>query len=230
MEAMATESIVAADWELDGFLAKLRWPIRVDGGYSDIDVVGISAEGQVRLAECKVRMGPRLVYVLREQSDFVEWLGSWGNCVANIARLWNDPPPWLPTMQATNSVEMWFCANLWFDTEAAQDAAQRQFTKFIQAQCPTKLRSKVSGRVISTRDVILSIVKRVRSRIIDDAHGRRFGNPVLDVIRELIRFSNPRPKDGGKCRQQIIEQTQAGLLEALGLSCAGASELEVDDS
>jgi len=63
--------------------------------------------------------------------------------------------------------------------------------------------------------VILSIIDQVRRLIVDKGHGRRFGNPILDVIRELVRFANPAPKDGGRCGQQISDQTQAKLLEAL---------------
>lgn len=214
---MAAESIVAADWELEGFLTKLRWPIRVDGGYSDIDAVGIATSGRVRLAECKVRMGPQHVYVLDEDVDFVEWLGTWCGCVENIARLWNEPPAWLPAYEDTESLEMWFCANLWFKCEDARRVAEQRFTEYLKSRCPTKLRSKVSGRVVSTRDVIVSIVRRVHGRVIDDGHGRRFGYPILDVVRELVRFANPKPQDGGRCSQDIASQTRDQLLAALGM-------------
>jgi hypothetical protein len=224
MEAMAAESIVAASWELDGYLTKVRWPIKVPGGYSDIDAVGITANGKVRLAKCKVRMGPRLVYVIGKDVEFANWLGAWVSCVDNVQRLWDEQPPWLPTMRDTDSLEMWFCANLWLDNEEAEEQANRGFTNLLRQTCPSPLKHKVRGRVISTRDVIFSIIAQVRTRIVDEAHGRRFGNPILDVIRELVRFANPVPKDGRRCSRQVSDQTQARLLEALGFAHSAAPD------
>lgn len=96
MEAMAAEALVASAWELDGYLTKVRWPVRLASGqFSDIDVIGISTSGTVRLAECKVPSGPRHVYVVGD--DFADAFSGWLARFSNIERLWAEPPPWLPS-------------------------------------------------------------------------------------------------------------------------------------
>src|SRR5437868_1511450 len=120
MEAMAAESVVASAWQLDGFLSRVRWPIRVDGGYSDVDVVGVNAEGEVRLAECKVRGSAQTVYVVDRESGVAlgERLGAWASCLDNIERLWEDRPPWLPRARDVRVFEFWFCGNIWIEQTA----------------------------------------------------------------------------------------------------------------
>jgi len=221
MEAMAAESIVATAWELDGFLTKVRWPVRVAGGYSDIDVVGVDASGTVRLGECKVRGPARAVYVA--PADFVAWLGEWGKCVENIERLWCERPGWLPSPGDVSQVEMWFCGNIWFATDDEHRAAEAAFTQMVRGACPHGLKNKAAARVVSTRDLFIDVVTGVRKRIVDEAHGKRFGNAVLDIVRELVRYTSPQPHDGGRVRDVIADETQRLLLSALGLS-GGADE------
>lgn len=215
MEPMAAEFLVSTAWELDGFLTRIRWPIRVHGGYSDIDVVGVNAAAVVRLAECKVRGPARAVYVV--DGDFVDWLEDWVKCLENVARLWDEKPGWLPSPSQTSRVEMWYCGNIWFRTDAARRKAETRFTEVLRSECPHGLKGKAFGRIVTTGDLVVAAVSEVRKRIVDDAHGKRFGNPVLDAVRELIRYSNPRPRDGGRIGHAISSQTRAAILEALGL-------------
>jgi len=218
MEAMAAESLIASAWELDGYLAKARWTVPVTGGYSDIDVVGVNASRHVRLAECKVRGTPRDVWVVADNyGDFESWLGTWASFLHNIPRLWEDRPDWLPEAEDTKRLEVWFCGNLWFANEALRTRAQGELTALVRRVAPSSIPDKaIQSHITSTRDVFLSLVRTVRKRIIDERHGKRFGNPVLDSVRELIRFMNPTPHNGGHVGQRIVADTWTCLLEALG--------------
>lgn len=215
MEAMAAESLVATAWELEGFLTKVRWPIRVDGGYSDVDVIGVNAAPVARLAECKVRGPARAVYVV--DADFESWLGDWAKCIENMERLWAQRPDWLPTPNATSRVEMWFCGNVWFRDQETMATAEARFSELVRARCPRGLEHKAVGRIVSTRDLLVSVVSGVRNRVVEDGHGKRFGNPLLDAMRELIRYTSPQPHGGGRVGEKISHETRTQVLGALGL-------------
>lgn len=210
MEAMAAESLVASAWELDGFLTKLRCPVRTESGQaSDIDVIGINAAGIVRLAECKVPWGARHIQVI--QDDLPEgWLAS----AANIERLWNAPPEWFP--RQVEELEFWLCANLWFPDEESEKRAHNNVYQYVRPLCPHGLRGKLSIKIKSTRDVLLNVISGVKGRVIVEGQGRRFGQPVLDTVRELVRYSNPIPHGGGQVGAQIRAETRAELLRVLG--------------
>lgn len=218
MEAMAAEALVVSAWELDGYLAKARWTVPVKSGYSDIDVVGVNASRHVRLAECKVRGTPRDVWVVGDDyGDFESWLGSWASFLENIPRLWEDRPAWLPRAKDTERLEIWFCANLWFANEALRESAQRDLTALVRRVAPASIpNSAIQSCITSTRDVLLGLIRSVHARIIDEGHGKRFGNPVLDSVRELIRFMNPSPHGGRRVGQRIVADTWECLLAALG--------------
>lgn len=213
MEAMAVESIVSSLWELDGFLTRTRYPVKVDGGYSDIDVVGVDAAGAVRLAECKVRGPARAVYVIT--GGIEDWLGGWASALDNIARLWEEHPGWLPGRKDVASLEFTFYANVWLPTDEARAAADSEFTRMVRDRCPRSFRSKATGRVVCTRDLVLAVIEGVRRRVVDDRHGKRFGNPVLDAVRELVRYSHPRPHGGGRIGSRIQAETMTLISESL---------------
>lgn len=213
MEAMAVESIVSSLWELDGYLTRTRYPVKVDGGYSDVDVVGVDAAGSVRLAECKVRGPARAVYVI--EGGIESWLGSWATALDNIPRLWDDRPGWLPQRGDVAGLEFIFYANIWLPTEEARRSADAEFTSMVRARCPKGLKAKASGRVVCTRDLVLDVIEGVRARVVDDRHGKRFGNPVLDAVRELVRYSFPRPHGGGRVGETIQAETHKLITESL---------------
>lgn len=220
MEAMAAESLVACAWELDGFLTKIRWPVRSPHGqFSDIDVVGVNAEGSVRFAECKVPWGPRAIRVV--DRSFAKNFGheepcNWLDRADNIRRIWADSPPWLPNKRDVKSVEFWICANVWFSDEAAREAAKRSVYTSVRKKCPRELKDLVTIEIRSTRDVLFQVVTGVRKSIHQDRHGRRFGHPILDAVRELLRYTHPAPSGGGRVAKRIALETRNDLLSALG--------------
>lgn len=216
MEAMAAESLVASAWELDGFLTKTRVPVIVPGGYSDVDVIGLDGAGTLRVAECKVPYEARRVIVAdaNATASFVEWLGTWTKSVDNIERLFATDETWI---NSATSVEYWLCANIWFAPSADAEAASWQLLSFVKKRVPVRLRDRTSVRVVSTRDLLLDIISRVRLRI-ESGWGKRFGTPVLDAARELIRFCDPIPRGGGRgFHDRIRDETRDQLLKALGL-------------
>jgi len=217
MEPMALERLVARRWELDDFFTRLRTPVMLPSGQtSDIDVIGVDADGYVRIAECKVRGPSRWVGV--PSGDFTEWLDDrgWLNSIENLSRLWTTgtPPAWLPFRRQTTRVEFWLVANVWFPSDDARRQAERSLTRTIRGIAPHGLKARTEARVVSTLDVVLETLEVIVQRSGED-WGRRYGDPALDVLRELARYSNPRPGGGGRIGSAIANSTRLRLLSAL---------------
>src|SRR5579859_1409083 len=118
---MALESLVASVWRLDGFLSVTRYPLRVEGGYSDVDVVGVRGDGAVRIAECKARGPARQVYVETEGPQWTSW---WDDSLANIPRLWEQRPAWLTPIAQVKSIEYHLVGNVWFANPQTRSESQ----------------------------------------------------------------------------------------------------------
>ena len=165
MEPMAVESLVAAHWELEGFLTKVRYPIRLPGGWSDMDVVGVDAEGYVRIAECKVMGPPQFVRVIREDSS--DWINErlWSS--SNLQYLWGDEQPlWMHEKRFVRRLEFWFCANVWFETPVAKRRAEARMREIVLPEVPRGLKNRTRVKVESTFDLLLKVVGQVAAETI----------------------------------------------------------------
>lgn len=116
-EAMATERIVALYAQLTGYLTEVRVPVlgrkKTDGGkktgtqLGDLDVVGLSARGELLVAECKAYGGPEsyenwLKPGRLRELNFLAW-----SSFQNIAEVRH--PRWGPEFDARKNVpdELW---------------------------------------------------------------------------------------------------------------------------
>ncbi|MEQ1729346.1 MAG: hypothetical protein ABL982_13295 [Vicinamibacterales bacterium] len=209
---MAIEGLVSAVWELEGYLTRVRWPVATERGqYSDIDVVGVSSAA-VRVAECKARGAANAVLVMPDGVDLEAWLGDWADSLVNVQRLWTSPPEWLPRGRSVH-VEFWYCANVWFPSEDVRTSVDAQLTAMLASRAP-KVGAPVVGRFYSTLDVLLMAIRGVRKSV--QVQGRRFGNPILDILRELVRYTAADPKGGGRgLAPRVVDESMARLTEAI---------------
>src|SRR5713101_7115228 len=204
MEAMALESLVASVWRLDGFLALVRHPIRVKSGYSDMEVVGVRGDGAVRIAECKAVGSARVVFVENRKDPWSFW---WDGSLANIPRLWESRPPWLPSMPHVKSIEYFLVGNVWFSDDRARHKAENRLTNEVRKHLPKRMKNKGRAVIRSSFELLIAALDRMRNDIVDEDWGKRYGDPLLDAIRELIRYSNPLPSGGGRIKARIREAT-----------------------
>lgn len=215
MEAMALESLVASAWRLDGFLTVVRHPVRVERAYSDVDVVGVRADGTVRIAECKAYGPARVVYVDRHGRGWSSWALK-EVALSNLARLWGkEKPEWLPALRDVKAVKFHLVGNVWFPNKDARRNAEKHLTATVRRQLPKCLRRKAQGFVTSSLDVLLETVASLRGNIVEEGWGKRFGDPLLDALRELVRYAHAQPQEGGRVGRAIPEDTRLRLLTAL---------------
>lgn len=213
MEAMALESLVAAVWRLDDCLTVVRHPIAVTRGYSDIDVVGIRADG-LRVAECKARGPARRVNVESSTRAWSQW---WDDSLKNVGILLNEAqrPAWLPPNEMLKSVEFHLVGNIWFVEHADRQAAEQRLGSALDKELPAGLKGKCRAHISPSGEFLTEAIRKMRENIVDEHWGKRTGDPLLDALRELIRYANPAPAGARGVGATIRERTREQLLAAL---------------
>lgn len=212
MEAMALESLVASVWKLEGYLTVIRHPIRVTGGYSDIDVLGLRGDGYVRLAECKARGPARSVNIEGTKNT---WSARWDDSLANAGRIWDSPPPWLPSPGDVTRLEFHLVGNVWFVDNSVREEAESRLTEALREQLPRSLRDRAVAFVLPSVELLTKAMRQVRQEIVGQNWGRRYGDPLLDALRELVRYAHPLPAGARGVRRSIQEGLQDDLLSAI---------------
>lgn len=217
MEAMAIESMVASAWKLEGYLVEVRHPVRVPNGYSDIDVAGIRGGGEVRFGECKAR-GPALRVNVEPGR---QWVERWEDSLRNIGTIWEEEsrPKWLPDIADVQTVEYQLVGNVWFMNDKDRESANEKLTAAVKEVLPPQLRRNARGVVLPSIEVLANIMRQMRAEIVDDGWGRRYGDPLLDGVRELIRYLNAKPAGAGRVASQVRADVLQMLLEASGVKC-----------
>lgn len=189
METMAIESLLAALWELDGYITKTRIPYKVSRGYSDIDVIGLSGNA-IRIGECKARFDSKTVMVVSDETkDFYDdWLREWGTFALRLEDFWKTGYEWLPNREEVQSLDLWFCANIHFQHPDIGNKAANDFLEAIYDGVPHGLKTKTETRVVSTYEVVMRIFEKMEEDIGEYDWHRRYGNPILDTLREMLRY------------------------------------------
>jgi hypothetical protein len=157
----------------------------------------------------------------------------------NLELLWDSnghaKVPWIPEVGQLGAIEIVFCANLQVhdEREKANAALRHEVCKrlarnpLIQKRLESGIR--VNARLQSTVEVFMDLIALVCKRI-DSGYGKRFGNLIKDVVREVNRYLKPNlyrvPRDKndkrrGRFKQpfadKIRKETALGLLKAFGV-------------
>jgi hypothetical protein len=249
MEAMSIESMLLSLWEEEHFVGKTRVPV----GQSDVDVLALRVrDKRVRIGEAKIREGSRRVYLLDDSSlarmnatvetDFTnQWLEpSWQRWLSNLPELWTHDGapvvPWLPQLVDAAVVEVWFVCNLnvladrGLVNKSFQRGVERHLRKNKALASRLDANLRVEARVVATIEVVFDLIKQTCERI-GDGYGRRFGDPIKDMIRELRRYlhaeidrlqydasGNAVDSSRAVTRDKTRNETVKNLLAAFGIT------------
>ena len=105
--------------------------------------------------------------------------------------------------------------NVWFPDEAVRRDAEARLASAVRAIVPTKLKSKAVAIIKPSVELLFIAVKSVGREIVKKKRGKRYGDPLLDALRELVRYANARPIGGGRIGTTIPDRVRQDLLLAV---------------
>ena len=226
-ELMAVESVVEAEWLLNGYWTKARYPFKTpNGGWSDIDVVAYSPDDKhLVISESKVRGQKNLVMAYTEESK-----ENWGSIVdydndyylsflkhlpvhcrdGGIFRSFSDSVRHLTVQLVSNYV---IDSSLVAEAQGAVLEAVKESMRRSPSRTGTHL-------VEVETDVLLDTTLDVFARILEcerrKDQGRRHGHPVLDLAREINRYLAPAVRYAGQGKAKTDPVREQGLRLFLG--------------
>jgi len=220
-ELMTVEAVVEATWQLQGYWTRTRFPLRLrNGTWSDVDVLAYKPEDQhLVICESKARGGKRDVFAFTSETDprwtdilsfdgdnyfhFLEHLG----LVCADGTIFNN------FGGMTQHVTVQLVSNYFISADRKQEAISTVSNK-VRSLLPPGTNFNV---LLDTGlDVICRIIEAER----EHPQGRRYGHPVLDLIREINRYLHADIKNAGRRRksgQAVGIALQQTFLRALGL-------------
>lgn len=189
-EPMTTELIVEAEWRLKGYWTKLRVPVKVENGWSDIDVLAYCPESKhLVIAESKAEGRKNVIYA-GENSNY------WSRFTSRLPKYYED------------SVTFANCRN------SVKKLTVQLVSNWVPHPCRSKVIAEAQDEVKDVMDVrnvevMLDTVIDVLARVLELEHktgiGRRYGHPILDLARELNRYLHPSVRGAGRSKSTIDE-------------------------
>ncbi len=206
-EMMTTELLVEAEWILQEYWTKGRYPIQtLHGGWSDFDVVAFhphskyskyNGKSHLVLAEAKAFGTKDNVYVTTLKNKDVT--------LKNIEDLWTLPPekndpyfrflyrikdmngPLLELVQnSVQAVTIQLVSN-WILEKEIKESVEETLTGKVREIPILKNIQFVNCALETPLEVFGRIMELERENI----QGRRYGNPILDLAREFNRYLDP---------------------------------------
>jgi hypothetical protein len=220
-EAMAVETILEADWQMQGSWTRLRYPLRTATGcWSDIDLLAYCPESQhLVIAESKVRGRKNDVFAYTAYSkqksildfdriggrlNYFRFLEHLPLACANGAIFRN-----FSRMVRRFTVQL--VSNYYVDP-TIRKKAQTDIVAFINKTAP-KI-AKVDVTLETTLDVFL----RVSRNEAEASQGRRYGHPVIDLAREPNRYMRPRVQLAGGGAAEVRTALGMQIMEAFQIN------------
>lgn len=219
-EAMSIEGMTAAYWELQNYWTKLRVPFLTDkSGTSDIDVLAFNPElGTLVIVECKAHGNKRGVFLHDEyiRNKFGDILtsdnkGNFKN-LTHFNQIFKEVETIVPLSNLIKTVVYHHVSNLYLPTRNDREVAEKHVEDFLKPQLPPNYNIKV--QINSTLDIVCDLLTMERN----SNRSKRFGNPFLDLIREINRYVEPTFElRGSKMNLNLTKDLKEKLQRALNL-------------
>lgn len=226
-EAMTVETILEADWRLQGFWTRMRVPYPAEkGGYSDIDLLAYHPlHKHLVIGESKADGGKDDVWAYTESAssvdaDFNKLMEyPYFAFTKNLKRIYQAQTLFSGDCQLTDLVKVLtvqVVTNLFVAPEVAEKVAVL-FAARIHSDLNLTSDTQVNVQIETAIDVFARIIEGVGKSPL----GKRYGHPVLDLAREFHRYSQGKiwPAMRGSLtkenRESVESRVTASLLEAL---------------
>lgn len=220
-EAMTVELIIEAYWQLLGYWTKIRFPFQPKSfGWSDIDVIAYHPRKRdLVICESKVQGPKKTVFAytkdtqLEKGSIFNHIGGNYLSFVDNLPTILKDNVIFEDTEKMVKHLTIQLVSNYYI---VENDNVKAKELAAIKSRIKKHIKKiKFDIRLDTTFDIICEIITNENSV----EQGRRYGNPILDLAREINRYMNPKISGAGhtsEARRQITEHFKNELITALG--------------
>jgi hypothetical protein len=210
-EAMTVETIVEADWQMQGFWTRVRFPFKTPkGDWADVDVLAYHPEQRkLVIAESKVREPKKDIYAFTSytQSKYGSILeydeDNYFSFLRHVGTLCVDGLIFEDFGKMVKTLVVQLVSNYYITNDVRPDAEKVVLGR-IQKQIPAGVNVEI--RLETTLDVISRIIQSENTR----EQGRRYGHAVIDIAREINRYMHPHVKYAGKSEKNW--QTSLSLL------------------
>lgn len=221
-EAMTVETILEADLLLRGFWTRIRYPLKTaKGSWSDIDLLGYDPEKrELVLAESKVRGSKKDVFAFtratRKKHDNIlrfdlrdDGKPNYFSFLVNIKSACKDGAIFKNFTKMVDSLTIQLVSNYYVAPDC-MDGARATISKRVRASVPKGIKVRIE------LETTLDVMARIISKENEYPQGRRYGNAMLDIARELNRYMHPSIKNAGRGRASasLIKKALAGTFES----------------
>ena len=230
-EMMTTELLVEAEWILQEYWTKGRYPIQtLRGGWSDFDVVAFhphtkyskyNGKSHLVIAEAKAFGTKDNVYVTTEKNKNIT--------LKNIQDLWTLSPekgdpyfrflhrikdmngPLLELVQnSVEAVTIQLVSNWIFEKEIKKSIEETLTEKVREIPLLVPLLKDNRIAINCALETPLEVFWRIMKLEKENIQGRRYGNPILDLAREFNRYLHPSycPKKNFSKKKEFDDYTK----------------------
>jgi hypothetical protein len=219
-EVMTSEAIVEAEWLLAGYWAKPRFAFQTDNGaWSDVDVLAYHPEmKRLVVSESKVQ-GPKnhvfayTTHTRKEYGSIIEYDGdNYFSYLRHLPILCRKGVVFDNFKKMVSSVTVQLVCNYSVSADMKAEVSETLNKKLSRSRLPCKTRFQLD----TTLDVIARIIVAER----DSGQGKRYGNPILDIAREINRYFYPAVRYAGRgsqCTEKVKKEMVTVFLNAIGL-------------
>ena len=221
-EVMTSEAIIEAEWLLKGYWTKPRFAFQTaNGAWSDVDVLSyMPATKHLVISESKVRGERNRIdaYTKNTKKSFAEFDKVSGKanylsflehipalCEGNV--IFRDKT----LTEMVESITIQLVCN-YVVTSDVREKVENELKKMIPVGLPC-----ANFQLDSTIDVFARVIKAEKN----SGQNKRYGNPVLDIAREINRYFFPSICGAGRVQDELGKQVRkeavAEFLKAIGV-------------
>ena len=205
-EAMISESIVEAEWILQGYWTRMRYPYQTDnGGWSDIDILAYNPESKhLVISESKVRGRSNDIFAYTEKTkntygtifEFDNKIKkNYFSFLESLPKICSDTVIFSKFAEMVGQLTIQLVSNYVIDDSLKKEAVETVLER-VRELIP-EIEAEIDVRLDSTMDVMAKVIA------LENKHdqGKRYGHPMLDIAREINRYLNPDVCRAGQGRE-----------------------------
>jgi hypothetical protein len=218
-EAMTVELIIDAYWTLKGFFTRPRMSFKIKSGWSDFDVIAYHPSKRVLVvSESKARGQATDVFAYNPHTK--RYAKKKYNCSTfgeyeeeDYLNFISDS--YKKFKQSVSELIIQLVSNYTITPELLPESERSVRGLLFESVSRCPLRKEAIHVNLTTP---FHLFCEIQSTIVNKPQGHRYGNPILDLARELNRYLYPKVSYGGQGASALLKkETNKQFLESFGI-------------